>query len=314
MLIARRKLLKVGALAAPALILPKLIMPPAKGLLLSGAPSQFPNASNTGVPSGTSLTPSGQVELSSPGDNGRTIQALDIGTTDANEALGIAAQNITIKNCKIHATGTGANSPGWVVGINSSAVNVTIQDCEIYGSAGNTQAGPVFNITGGTNITLLRCNIHDMVHLIDLGGTSGTILVQDCYLHSLTSAAADPHYDCVYYGGGYTAAFNFQHNTFEQRNTQTSGVFNENFFGGISNFTYNNNFFDTKDLTNSGTLQGYELRGDAPSGQPVTNMTFTNNAMRQPGGTGAYFLVVSATIGTFSGNYDYDTLAPITSY
>jgi hypothetical protein len=157
------------------------------------AVSAFPDATNTGVPNGTSLTavPGSATSGTNwtwngssvvPTANGVTITGLDInGGFDASSKSGI-----TLKNSKVRGTGI----PDFVVQL--SGAGSVVQDCEIGGGAnGTTYLGtttsdsPIGVYSGGNvarNNTLLRVNIH---HTSDgIRGDGGTY-VKDSWVHTL---------------------------------------------------------------------------------------------------------------------------------
>src|SRR5262245_15652634 len=108
-------------------------------------PAGFPNSTNTGVPSGVTLTPySGTLVINT---TGAVISGLDI-----TGGVIINAPNVTLTNCRI--TGTGF----WTVYVTGTGAK--IQDCEIRGSTGNSGTKGIFfdNADGGS---VIRCNIHD---------------------------------------------------------------------------------------------------------------------------------------------------------
>ena len=79
----------------------------------------WPDSTNTGVPAGTTLTPSGDLVITQAG---AVISGLDIHGT-----VYINADNVTIKNCKI-------TSPSfYIVQTADSNSGTVIQDCEING-------------------------------------------------------------------------------------------------------------------------------------------------------------------------------------
>lgn len=125
--------------------------------------SGWPGASNTGVPSGTTLTPSGALIITTAG---AVIENLDI-----SGGVEVRAANVTIRNCKIHGTGT--------YGLYVRSGSVTITDSEIYGGFENG--------IGFDNWTAIRVNIH---------GTSGdgvklgsNVRLEDSWIHDLTPAS-----------------------------------------------------------------------------------------------------------------------------
>ena len=113
----------------------------------------FPDATNTGVPAGVTLTPSGGLTINTPGI---VIEGLDI-----RGMVTINADNVTLKNCTISAS-------SWaVINITSGSTGVVIQDCEING----LNAEGVRGISVSGQATLLRNDIHnveDGIYLLGL--------------------------------------------------------------------------------------------------------------------------------------------------
>ncbi|HMO11714.1 MAG TPA: hypothetical protein PKB06_09485, partial [Actinotalea sp.] len=131
------------------------------------APSGFPNASTTGVPAGVTLTAyTGPSRITQAGTviDGKLITTPLVITASAN--------NVTIKNSKIQASGF------FLVLNDEGATNLQIIDTEIDGR-GNTAND---SAVAGRNYTLTRVNIHSTVDGIKLGSN---VTVQDSYIHDL---------------------------------------------------------------------------------------------------------------------------------
>src|SRR5262245_20063920 len=109
-------------------------------------PSGFPDATNTGVPAGVTLTSSGGLVINTPGV---VIEGLDIRGT-----VTVSADNVTLKNCKI-------SSSSWaVINITSGTTGVTIENCDINGLGGNGTRG--ISVGADAQGTFLRNNIHNV--------------------------------------------------------------------------------------------------------------------------------------------------------
>ncbi|MGO4706476.1 hypothetical protein AB4072_11970 [Microvirga sp. 2MCAF38] len=210
----------------------------------SAALSGFPNASNTGVPAGVTLTSSGSLVINTPGT---VIRNLDIkGTVTINAA------NVTLENCKISAN-------SWAV-IDIRAGGATIKNCDIDGQA----AEGVRGISGAG--TFIGNNIHNVEDGIYVTG-SGTI-IQDNYIHDLQSNWSGPHYDGVAIDGNVSNV-KITHNTIINDHTNTSAVMIDNYFGPISNIAVDNNYL---------AGGGYTIYSDGQfSGGAITGVSFTNN-------------------------------------
>jgi hypothetical protein len=145
---------------------------------LYGSSSGWPDATNTGVPAGTTLTTvNSDVTLSTPGQIYEN--KLVNGMITANAA------GITIRNCKIVARADND------VGVLSNSTNLLVQDCEIdMGLKGGHTA-----ITW-QNYTARRCNVHGCDNAL---WAEQNVVIEDCYIHDEIpyDPVTDPHTDCV---------------------------------------------------------------------------------------------------------------------
>src|SRR5262245_31364069 len=125
----------------------------------------FPDASTTGVPAGTTLTPyTGPMEITTPGTviDGKII----------NGTLQIHADNVTIENCKItYDSWWGVDAEG--------ANNITIQDCDFVGPGLKGDSNAAILGSG----TFLRNDISQSENGIVL--TNGASTVKGNYIHDL---------------------------------------------------------------------------------------------------------------------------------
>jgi len=242
----------------------------------SGTQAGFPTAATTGVPSGTVLTRSGSLTLSTPG---QVVSGLDISGT-----VSITASNVTIKNCRI----TGSSFA--IVNIADSAKGTVVSDTEING-LGTSEGANGINGTG----TFTRLNIHGVENSIN---ATGPLTLRDSYLWGL-QAPGSPHYDDVQIDGGVSNVL-IDHNTIINTFDQTSAVMIDNYFGPISNITVSNNRL---------VGGGYTVYSDAGfTGGSITGVAFTGNRLVQ-GYWGYHDLNKNSP--TWSGNVDDVTGAPI---
>jgi hypothetical protein len=112
----------------------------------------FPDATNTGVPAGTTLTPSGSITAST---NGQTISGKDI-----TGQLVIAASNVTVQNSRIHTSSGGSGSTA--VTLNQGATNFHLVNSEIAGNGSSTNSpeSAVWNHYGNAGFQVLGSYIH----------------------------------------------------------------------------------------------------------------------------------------------------------
>jgi hypothetical protein len=246
----------------------------------------YPNETNTGVPSGVALTNSGSVTLTTVG---KKIDALRIsGTVKVN------ANNCQITRCFID----GGNN-AIAIETASGVTGTVISDCEIMSSN-----PPNYGIYGFlVQFTqILRCNVHHVYHVLN---TNGGNTVQDCYFHTLVGPS-DGHYECIYNGGGTHGPDTYRHNTMYAMDTAV--IFLKSDYGPI-----NNNVIDNNQLLQ---MPASEI----PSGLHTTSFTIyltgtgsgntvTNNKMQR--GYYGYTSVDSQSNLTWSGNVDWETGAEI---
>lgn len=136
----------------------------------------YPDATNTGVEPGITLKPSGSLTIT---QSGSVVQNLLI-----TGELDIFANNVTVRNVKIIATGGyHALYTGW------SYTGIVIDHVEIDGRHLNPS---VPGLVGG-GFTATAVNIHGTGDAIDIGDN---VTVKDSYLHDLTVNSGD-HTDGV---------------------------------------------------------------------------------------------------------------------
>jgi hypothetical protein len=136
----------------------------------------FPNASNTGVPAGTSLAPSGSVTISTAG-----------AVLDAKLITGciqVRANNVTIKRTRVLVTAECAHGMAIDTGDHNEYTGTLIEDTEIDGRNLGSDGAAI----GYAGFTALRVNIHNLGDGLRLGrGGTGlsnmTAVVQDSYIH-----------------------------------------------------------------------------------------------------------------------------------
>ena len=237
--------------------------------------SGFPNATNTGVPAGVTLTPYyGDLVINTPG---AVIEGLDI-----HGQVTINASNVTLKNCKVTDSGY------WVVRVMPDASGVIVQDCEINGTGTNNDGQHGILGVG----TFLRNNIYNCENGITIGGNAST-LIQDNYIHDLKASGA-PHFDGVQLDGG-NSNVTIRHNTIIVGTDAVSAVMINNYFGPISNIIVDNNQLVGGQYTvySDGSLNRYS----------ITGVQLTNNDMRK-GNYGYWLVRNNAQSPVFFGNVD----------
>ena len=139
-----------------------------------------PNASNTGVPAGTKLTPSGSIKVM---QDGAVIEDLDITGT-----ITVLANNVTIR--RVHLVSDDYYPIRY---FDNDNTGLLVEDSEIEGTNGDVTSAIAF-----ANYTARRLNIH--------GSSDGlkadsNVLIEDCWIHDLSNGPTE-HNDAVQSTGG----------------------------------------------------------------------------------------------------------------
>jgi hypothetical protein len=180
----------------------------------------WPNATNTGVPSGTSLTTvTGLQYITTPG----TVYEDKL----VEGTLVVTAPNVTIRRCHIQPpTGEGVYNVG-----EAAATGLLIEDCriELLDPAGST-------CIAGHSYTARRCNM--------TGGHNATapehdVVLEDNYIWDIIpyDPELDPHTDCVQLQAGadnVTINHNTMFGDFRWPNTADGGPGPNTGFGNSS--------------------------------------------------------------------------------
>jgi hypothetical protein len=139
-----------------------------------------PGPTNTGVPAGTVLKPSGSIKVETAG---AVIEDLDI-----QGEIAVLADNVTIRRVRIRS---GDYYP--IRYFDNKNTGLVVEDSEIEGTSDDVTAAISFE-----NYTARRLNIH--------GGADGfkadaNVLIEDCWIHDLRNGP-DQHNDGVQSTGG----------------------------------------------------------------------------------------------------------------
>jgi Ca2+-binding RTX toxin-like protein len=232
------------------------------------ASSTFPNATNTGVPSGTTLTAyTGPMTITQDGTvvDGKII----------NGTLTIQADNVVIKNSKVTFNGS------WGIDAGRSK-NLTIQDSDIIGPGYSGNSNSAIRASG----TFLRNDISKVQNGIAMQG--GASVVKGNYIHDLECAGNGPHYDGIEIFGSQRSVL-IEGNTILARNT--SNILISDLWGAVSDVTIRNNFL--------GGSPGYNIYVTGDHGGGTTGVVIENNQIAK-GGYGYYYIYKASP--TISGN------------
>jgi hypothetical protein len=308
----RRRLYGVTVVAAAAIaVVGVLVWVGARGqahaasLNCSATPHlcSYVDATNTGVPSGTTLTTVSAKVASGPGwkyipANGEVLVSTN-GTVLSGlyipYELVIDASNVTVNNVQVVAGGN------FGVALENTT-NVTIENSTISGvNATALRVGSAIDdVYGDSTGTVIK---NDNISLFKTGIQISTGLIEGSYIHNPGYIAGD-HTNGIYVNGG-TAPLTIENNTIFNSSSETDAINLDAGAAGspVANKTVENNFLA------GGTYTIYG--GDGPN-NPTSNIVIENNRFGQlyyptsgQFGPAAYY----ATTGTgnvWSGNF-WDT-------
>ena len=241
----------------------------------------WPDATNTGIPAGTVLTPyTGPCTITT--DN----TVIDSKTVDCSATeLKIAANNVVIKNSKII---------GEVKNDEDAGFSFTITDVELDGQSAETGIG-------AENFTATRVHVYNSRRSMYCYHNA---TIQYSYVHgNYTDATGTAHESGMRMSSGCT----FRHNTITCDAPDvppdggcSAGLSGYGDFEVVQNNIIDNNYFPN---TNTG---GYCAYGGSASSKPfpdANNVKFTNNVWQRKAG-GAYMC------GAFGPITGFDSLRP----
>ena len=159
-------------------------------------PQPYPTAATTGVPTGTTLTPSGSLIITTAD---QTVQNLQV-TGD----IDVRANNVVIRNCSV--TGSIFNWNG------AGGYSFTVEDCTVGVAGGfNSQ----FAI-GTENYVARRVHIQGHADGFRIGGSGLPVVIEDSFVE-LASNDLNDHSDGIQAYGGAGSTVLIRHNTIDQR-------------------------------------------------------------------------------------------------
>jgi hypothetical protein len=249
---------------------------------VGGVDTTLGDATNTGVPAGTTLT---NVSAFSSTSNGQIIQNRNVDGT-----ILINHNNVTIRRCRV------------TVGPDEFGINcylrtgTIIEDCEIIGTP--------YSYCGihGSGI-IKRVKIHGFENALSVAGSDGKLL--NSYLYDMQGPPT-AHKDTIQIDGGI-ANWEIAYNTLENASFETSVVMIDNYWDFIDNIDVHDNV-----MLGGGGYTVYSDEHTASggwSGAQITNVKFRNNRMVS-GGWG--YAAFTNNTPVFTNNRDYYTNAVIT--
>jgi hypothetical protein len=163
----------LGALAAVLVILPAVVF-------FAVPPTTSPWADKTGVPPGLQLTRvDGDIDITEPG----TI----LDSVDVHGQVVVLAPDVIIRNSIIRGDDGGTN--GGVIDAMAGEANLQVIDSELFATA----PSPYVNGIMGSNFTLTRVDIHDVIDQVHVVGDNVTITRS--WLHDNLHYDEDPVHD-----------------------------------------------------------------------------------------------------------------------
>ena len=160
--------------------------------LLNPSAFGWPDATNTGT-SGALTPMTGGVDITT---DATVIENMDIDGDAAGYGLFVNADNVIIRNCRIHTVPT--NGAGGCIRKADNALNLLIEDCELFYNAPFSIFHAASSV-GDMNYTMRRCHVHDVGEGLRVGDNT---TVEDCYIHALWISDPESHGDCLQSTGG----------------------------------------------------------------------------------------------------------------
>jgi hypothetical protein len=261
----------------------QIIPPPTTGFCDTSPalPSVKPTASNTGVPVGTTLSPSGSITI--------TVAGTVIDAKDITGSIAVNANNVTIKNSKIKVSGY------YGVTIGNGVTGTKIINNEIYTTSGGYVGLFVRNAFVCGNY------IHGFENPMTV---DGGMMIQANYIDKLQGNQAEPHYDGIEIYGGGAATKVWGNNIYM---TDTSGDWLGD-TGAINLTAWAGNISDVEIHGNWLGGGTYTLYVDEQGGYNATNVRITNNRWyRNSYVYGTHLIRDNSSVTTWTSNVFDDT-------
>jgi hypothetical protein len=252
----------------------------------SSSSSSLPDASNTGVPAGTSLTASGAITTST---SGQVIDARDItGTVTVNHA------DVTIKRSRITSNGFNV--------IDNNSTGLVVEDSELLDGPDTGQAN-CHNGIGMGNYTIRRSEITGCENAID--AADGNAIVADNFIHDLDTSGPShvwgnsPHTDGMQIAGDNVSVLrNWVDPT--AGSGATAAIIMDVSASGNRNVVVEDNYLDGRGASYALYAPRYQMSG---------NKVNRNRMLKGYGYTAC--IRVGITVEEFAGNVDHVTGAAL---
>lgn len=154
---------------------------------------------NTGVPPGRSLTPVNapitvtESWIASQNGGRRVLEDREF---MSGASLSIETGDFTVRYCRFNGAG------GVLLG--KPVTDILIQDCEFDGKQENLGARQAVK-NSAAGLHLLRVHVHHWPRALTV--VRGNTIVENCYLHDLTSDDSGDHIENIYVAGGANQAY-----------------------------------------------------------------------------------------------------------
>ncbi len=272
----------------------------------------YPNAENTGVPTGAKLVNVPSSQSSGSGWHWSTSYGGVIidgpGTVFRNfnvsGAIEVFAPNVTVKYNSVLNSGE-----GWTVGIRHGAANTFVYRNDFAGPCNRCTDRLTYGVNGNlggdtTHLTVARNNFSDIDH--PLQQESG--LIRGNYVHDVATQPNDKdHVDAFFSGGGDPGQLTIRHNTLltdTPYEGATAAIMLNNAFGAQSNRLIEDNLLGGGGFVFYGGGGGGETQNGGRTAPPASAVIFRNNQITTAyNAKGGYYGPFAYTSGdTMSGN------------
>lgn len=260
---------------------------------IPAAPAGYPDASNSGVPSGTSLSTGWhQYDFYGLAD-GTVITARDITCTAPLEhPAGDAGKTITYRNCHFHDGGV-----YWMV-LNQNGAKLIFDHCTFEGVGANNSANDA--AVNGSDLTLTGCNIFGTGDGLKIGSS---VVIEDTWIHDLY-VQAESHNDCLQSlgtGGNGTegSGATVRHSTLDASNGATCITLSTGSADSMKDILVEDCLLWCDGISVTG---GYDAARDVLS--KVSDIVYRDNKVKYPSHTPVFTSVDSPVVVTGTTWYD----------
>jgi hypothetical protein len=247
----------------------------------------YPSPDTTGVPAGTSLTPSGSITARTPGE---VLSGLAV-----NGTIEVAANNVTIEDTDVAES----SSCCWGIRIDPGVTGTVVRYDTIHGTddESGSLAWAVDNAGDVDAVTEDHVYSYNADRILNGPGT-----VTNSYCLDNANISGD-HYECVYTGAGSVI---INHDTLLNPHGQTGATWVGEDFGDIDTYTVENSILAGGGYTLYGAAAGAGDPGTLIGPVTIENNRFSRLYFAHGGywGPAAWF---DMTKTTWSGNVWDDT-------